>query len=206
MGQLKVEIRNGRNKTYYYRNELRKRFHLCFVRTGKYTGIWRGKVCDDKKENLEVFCRKNGLKLIIMNSKYERSRDYKKIYFDNNHGFFGKNKYFHCSYCGRVLSKKEVTVDHVIPIQKVRSSIDKKYYHLLMKRMNIENINDQKNLVASCRLCNSRKGSKAGLWIIRGLLGRYYLSWIIFYITLFLLFVFIWKKYVFVFEGVKLCF
>lgn len=75
-----------------------------------------------------------------------------------------------------------------------------------MKRMNIENINDQKNLVASCQLCNSRKGSKAGLWIIRGLLGRYYLSWIIFYITLFLLFVFIWKKYIFVFEGVKLCF
>ena len=45
----------------------------------------------------------------------------------------------HCFYCGRKLSRRRATKDHVIPVSKGGS-------------------NAKKNIVDACRKCNSEKG------------------------------------------------
>ena len=42
----------------------------------------------------------------------------------------------------------------------------------------ISDINDVKNLVPSCEKCNSKKGSKMGLWLIRGDIGKHFGIWL----------------------------
>lgn len=36
---MRYEIKNGKNKTYYFKNEL-KEFGCQFKKTGKYSGYW----------------------------------------------------------------------------------------------------------------------------------------------------------------------
>ena len=192
---MKVEVKDGGNRTYFFRYVLKENYRLSFQKTGKYTGVWKGNVTAEQCKNLEAFCNKNRLKFNRIEKQFNRSHDYKKIFFENNHGFFNEEKYFHCAYCGRILKRSDVTVDHVISIQKVKSSQHKMFYRRLMFKLNIKNINESKNLVASCKKCNSSKGAKAGLWILRGFIGRYYICWIIFYLCLALWIIYIWSKY-----------
>ena len=62
-------------------------------------------------------------------------------------------------------------------------NIDKKILHLLK----IDNINDIRNLTASCFECNSRKRNKLGFWIIKGFLGKTRYYWKLYYLVLFFL-------------------
>ena len=41
----------------------------------------------------------------------------------------------------------------------------------LLKSNGCDNVNDVKNLVASCSRCNRKKSNLMGLWYIRGKLG-----------------------------------
>lgn len=50
---------------------------------------------------------------------------------------------YHCLYCGTTVTKKEATLDHVLPLSKGGKT-------------NFENI------VTSCAPCNTRKGNKVG--------------------------------------------
>lgn len=183
---MRVEVKDGKNKTYFYRYDLKNQFNLTFKKTGKYTGIWLGNIDDGLCLNLKQFCKKNHLYLNMTEEQYMRNHDYKKSFFEKNKGLLKNGIYYHCAYCGRIMKKDIVTVDHVIPIQKVKSSQNKKFYQLLMGKCNMKNINDVKNLVAACQYCNSKKGSKAGLWIFRGFIGRYFITWIIIYLAIFL--------------------
>lgn len=110
----------------------------------------------------------------MVNKKYERSTDYRKNFFKNNSGLFGSDKY-QCVYCGKIRDKKKIQVDHHIPVHKV-----KKFGlgRILMKIKNINNINSTKNLVPACQKCNQRKGSKMGLWLIKGIVGKHFSWWI----------------------------
>ena len=57
-----------------------------------------------------------------MNKKvYERSNDYRQQFFKANKPLFGKNIY-QCAYCGKLKRKKNITVDHVIPVNKVNET------------------------------------------------------------------------------------
>lgn len=118
--------------------------------------------------------------------QYERSNDYRKQFFSHNHPAI-KGRYI-CAYCGRFLKMEATTVDHLIPINKVRNKhgvlnkIKTTGYRAALKLFKISNINDSRNLVAACKSCNSKKGSKTGLWIIRGLLGRYPAYWVLHWI------------------------
>ena len=108
-------------------------------------------------------------------SNYERSTDYRRQFLKHNKGIFGGGNFF-CSYCGRLLTPKKMTVDHLIPINKVKRRGLARFF---MKIRGIKNINDVNNLIPSCSHCNSRKSDKMGLWIIRGDIGKHNWYWII---------------------------
>ena len=78
-------------------------------------------------------------------------------------------KYYVCAYCFKLLKKNDVTVDHIISVNKSQKN---RMANWLMNRMEISNVNDERNLCCACKECNSRKGSKAGLWLLRGFLGK----------------------------------
>ena len=87
---------------------------------------------------------------------------------------------YRCRYCNRHLKKEYVEVDHLIPVGKVKNN--RSHARQLMNISKLDDINDIRNLVASCRYCNRRKGDKLGIWYIRGILGKYKIYWTIVYI------------------------
>lgn len=103
----------------------------------------------------------------------KRSTTYRKTFFKNTHPAIA-NRYF-CTYCGRLLKKKDVTVDHLYPINVAQKS---RRLRRKLKRKGITDINDIQNLVPACKKCNSRKGKRMGIWILRGKLGRHKAYWI----------------------------
>lgn len=112
-------------------------------------------------------------------NSYLRSGDYRKKFFDKNHPIF--KDYYICAYCGRLLKKKDVTVDHIISIRKAQKS---KVLQFVLRLIKINDINDEKNLTASCAMCNRKKGQKLNLYyVLRGILGRKTWYWVIYYIV-----------------------
>lgn len=107
-------------------------------------------------------------------NKYQRSTDYRRQFLRHNKGIFGGGNFF-CSYCGKLLTPQRMTVDHLIPVNKVKR---KGFARLIMKIRGINNINDVNNLIPSCSNCNSRKSDKMGLWIIKGDIGKHPWYWI----------------------------
>lgn len=137
--------------------------------------FWKKKLSNDDKLELTTyknFCRFNKLKFEVVYSEYTRNNDYRKKFFEKNRGFLGG--YYLCSYCGIPLRKENATVDHIFPIDKVSKS---KFYQIVLKLFHINNVNDTENLAPACRHCNSKKGTKMGLWILLGFLGRYLACW-----------------------------
>ena len=55
---MRYEIKNGKNKTYYFKNEL-KEFGCQFKKTGKYSGYWYLNTDDQFLANrLQAYCFK----------------------------------------------------------------------------------------------------------------------------------------------------
>lgn len=182
---MRYEIKNALNKTYYYRNEL-KEFGCRFKKTGQYSGYWYINTEDQFLANrLQAFCNKNHLAILEIDSSYSRNSHYRDDFFAQNKPIMKNNQpYYRCSYCGRLISKNKITVDHLYPIDKVRNSNYRSLNRKLLKKFDIEDINDCKNLVAACSSCNKRKSKKTGLWIIRGYFGKYHLFWKTIYLLL----------------------
>lgn len=88
---------------------------------------------------------------------------------------------YRCVYCGCIHKKDKITVDHLIPVYKVEQSSYRNIFRKLLSAMKIDNINSDRNLVPACRRCNSKKGSKTGFWIVRGLLGKFWCYWLLMY-------------------------
>lgn len=109
------------------------------------------------------------------NEKYSRSATYRYEFIKNNPGY--KNKYYMCAYCGAIIKKDKMQVDHVIPVNVVKKNI---FARILVP----DGINSQRNLVAACRICNAKKSDKTGLWTIRGMIGKQ--LWTVVWITLIL--------------------
>lgn len=93
-----------------------------------------------------------------MSSKYERDNSYRERFIEAHPPHNGK---YRCVYCGRKINKDDMQVDHVIAVGRVKRNW---LYRLCLP----DGVNDLSNLVPSCRKCNHRKGSKGGLWAIRG--------------------------------------
>lgn len=76
---------------------------------------------------------------------------------------------YRCQYCGRKISRSQMVVDHIVPVAKAKSAgIGRQ---LLLLR-GITDVNDVRNLTASCRACNRRKSDKLGLWYLQGVFGH----------------------------------
>lgn len=148
-----------------------------FRRTGKYTGVWQKKTEDPSDaEACKDFAEANKLLCLIEYPQERRSADYRQQFFRTNMGLYHKGKHYQCAYCGRIFPKDQITVDHLLAVKGAqRSAIIKG----LLRKLGITDINDPKNLVPACRHCNSQKGSKGGIWILRGLLGKYFALWVV---------------------------
>lgn len=102
----------------------------------------------------------------------ERSRDYRKTFFSHNKPVFGR--YYFCAYCGMPVTAKELEVDHLYPVAKVRGSaaLQKK-----LKLMGAVSVNSLCNLVPACHRCNKKKSAHMGAWILLGRIGRHQKLW-----------------------------
>lgn len=130
----------------------------------------------DCKNDREIFneiryAKKNKYRYELIGKQYERDSTYRKKWFATNKSRSG---YYLCTYCGFPVHRKKITVDHIIPIQKVKES---EHYRKLLKRKGCDNVNDLKNLCGACWSCNCNlKKAKAGIWIFIGYLFKH--KWI----------------------------
>lgn len=110
--------------------------------------------------------------------RWDRSSNYRDVYFQTHHAPY------HCVYCGKSLRRRDVEVDHLIPVAQTKKNT---WAKLLLSLNTIRNVNDPRNLVASCHRCNQKKSDKMGIWILRGFLGRTKWFWSLTKITAFIL-------------------
>ena len=135
--------------------------------------IYKGYLTQRRYKQLLRYCNKNNIRCTVENNFSQRSADYRKNFFINNPPPI-LNRYYFCSYCGRLVNKNKITVDHLYPINAVKHDIrlQKK-----LKRKGMEDINDIKNLLPACKGCNSKKSDRMGLWLLKGKIGRYQNLW-----------------------------
>lgn len=108
-------------------------------------------------------------KEVLENLVVKRSTTYRAVYFKHNKGIF--RKWYLCAYCRtKLLESQVVEVDHCIAVNAVK----KRWYFRLFFTLMGKDVNDNLNLVASCRKCNRSKSDKAGKWIMRGAVGKVY--------------------------------
>ena len=126
---------------------------------------------NDELKQVRKYCLRHFLRFTMTDVSMFRDSSYRARFFRENKGIFGKGNYYLCAYCGRLLSKDEVKVDHIIPVYLAIHS--QRHKRMLVLR-GIHNVNAAANLAPSCAACNGKKGSSGGLWILRGYFGR---SW-----------------------------
>lgn len=184
MQEYTIELRNGKRSTYCIKEKLKKHgFRYKDKRWSKKT-----------TNRFEIFRWKHlrGIKcLVYIEGLHERGKDYRKDYFAS-HEPIRKSKY-HCAYCGRLLPKDELAVDHIIPVQKAQAS---RFWQRVLSVFCPDGVNDQRNLTTACTHCNSKKGSKAGIWVLRGYLGKHFVFWVFFRITILILAI-LWLLFIF---------
>ena len=139
---------------------------------------YSGQVTKRNFRKLKRYSEKNGLTLRLTNALGRRRADYRRRFFSGHKPDIG-NRYI-CVYCGKWMKREKVTVDHLYPVGCASRDVrlQKK-----LERQGIRNINDQRNLVASCKSCNARKANQMGLWILRGKLGRHPGFWFLLYMA-----------------------
>lgn len=163
-----VRVKNGRNRTYNYRKELGT-FGLAFSPKTKCYEICVNAAHDI--DELKQFCKKNKLKIVISDTKYQRNSKYRENYLSSH-----EEKKYWCAYCGNRFEKEQITIDHIFPVDKTSKSVS---LQNRMHRFGIGDINSEKNLVPACKSCNSKKASKTGRWIIKGFLGKSKVLWVL---------------------------
>lgn len=153
------------------------RYHFRLRRFGLDRGEgkkYRGLVAERKLERLKAYCREKHLKFYIDNRYGTRGSSYRARFLRNNDPVLGM--FYFCAYCGRPVSKKYVTVDHLYPVAKVSRdpALQKK-----LRRQGIDDLNSEKNLVPACYRCNQAKAAQMGPWIRKGKIGRHAWVWIL---------------------------
>lgn len=183
---ITVVIDNGHSKTFIYKDDIKK---MGFKYDANCQN-WQKEINTEEELNdVELYCGKRGLAVISPFTK--RSNNYRDIFFENNPPV-DKRKRYRCVYCGRKLKRNKVSVDHLISVY--RSQISQKSRNKLRK-MNCTSVNDVKNLVPSCKHCNSSKGYWLYPWIWMAKIGKNEKFWkiknIIFYGAI--IYTFVWS-------------
>ena len=183
---MKVEILNGKNKTYQYKSKL-YRLGFRFIKNQNH-GRWTKDCKESELKKIKRFCKKKKLEYAIYEDGYTRSSNYRYNFFKEHPGFLGK--FYQCAYCGHIHTRKNITVDHIIPVDKVIKGKKREKYKKILKRQGIEDVNDVRNLVAACKRCNQRKSSNTGFWILKARIGKHPAFWLIYYTLLVVLLIF----------------
>ena len=179
-----IQISNQKRNTYRYRRR------LCNYGLRFENGKWRLRTSDEELiEQISRFSRRKHLHYECFEDKYTRSSNYRKAFIDHYERKDGK--YYRCAYCGKKLTKDKMTVDHIVPIDKVQHSWT---YRQFIRLMNISDINELRNLAPACERCNKKKGRKVKGYLLNGLTGRTYRGviirrWIKFVIAMILIIV-----------------
>ena len=113
-------------------------------------------------KKIEKRLNRRNIKTRLYEKKWARSSNYRQIFLKNN------NPPYKCRYCGKRLKKELLEVDHIVPVSKAKNNPK---VRRLLKRRGIQDINDIRNLVASCHKCNKAKGDKLGIWYLKGVYG-----------------------------------
>lgn len=130
--------------------------------------VYYGHLKERDYNKLLTFCQYNRVKCYTQGSFSERSSGYRKAFFKANRPYIN-NRYV-CAYCGRLVKKDKLTIDHLYPVNKAKRST---YIQKKLKSQGLSGINDVRNLVPACRKCNQRKSDKMGVWILKGKIGRH---------------------------------
>ena len=192
-----VEMYTGKKKIpEYVLSSLVNKFPSCtfYAVSGPYGIYWKGKVPEEDKKDVQHFLRRNWLRRQRWyESSWDRNSNYRQAFIQNYRGPM------RCRYCNRKITKKNMEVDHLIPVARAKKG---GFARQMLKEEGIANVNDVRNLVPSCRRCNRRKGTKMGVWYIRGILGKYPVYWkiilmskIFLVVIIFILFIVFVKQY-----------
>lgn len=104
----------------------------------------------------------------------QRSETYRANFIRANPGIHAFGKYWYiCSYCGRLVTREKMQVDHVVAIDLARR---KRLYRLLAPPLEKGGINGLDNLCSACSKCNNKKSNSGGWWILKGHIGHLYFS------------------------------
>lgn len=157
-----IRVFDGQQGTYSHRMALKSRG---FRFTSEPEPHWHIHVSEEAASELVDWGLKKGMAVETPYTK--RSSNYRDVFFSSFEPNFNTKRYL-CAYCGIPLHKEKVSVDHIVAVKRAQRS---RFYLCLLHKWGYENVNDVRNLAPCCRRCNSRKGTKAGLWVIRGKLG-----------------------------------
>ena len=119
---------------------------------------------------LNLVLKFHNYKFKTYDKRYSRSTSYRKTFFANNKGPY------RCVYCGKRITAETLEVDHLLPVAQAKDNL---WVRTLLHLSGAKNVNDSKNLVQSCTKCNRKKSDKMGLWVIRGIIGRFDCVWVI---------------------------
>ena len=125
---------------------------------------------DDAKRYVRL-ARLYGFKAYYYERNWGRSGGYRKKYFEKHPA-----EEYRCVYCGRVIPKDSITIDHIVPVSLAQRSRIARWW---LKKRNFESINDERNLVPSCWRCNKTKGKSVSvIWALRARLGQSSVWWV----------------------------
>ena len=159
----KADIYIQKNSRWFSKHKLKK-----IGATPHANGCWT--IEDEEKDYVTKICEKYRLKYTWYKKEWSRSGNYRDVFFQ----FYDPP--YRCRYCHKRLPEHKVEVDHLVPVAKAKK---RRYARFLLRIQGIQNVNDRRNLVASCHKCNKRKRDNMGLWYIRGRLGKYRVYWLI---------------------------
>lgn len=166
-----IRISDGKNYIYDYRRDLASSGFVFNKRSGG-NSFYEKKVIEEEIPAWKQFAKRFKLRIDVIPEEYMRSDDYRDTYFKNNRPVVEAK--YRCAYCGKMIAYRDTTIDHIFPINKLsyNESVRRR-----AARWGITGANEETNLVTACRSCNSRKGTKMGLWIYRGFYGKSETFW-----------------------------
>lgn len=143
----------------------------------RYKPRWsRKKVSAEEAELLRSRAAEDRLVFEAVPSQFTRSSNYREEFLAAEPGPW------RCRYCHKKLDASTMTVDHIVPVAAAaHGGLARK----ALEMMGADGVNDLVNLAPACSSCNNRKGSKGGLWIMRGVLGKESWYWVLVWVARF---------------------
>lgn len=163
-----IQIKDNGDDNFFLQRKLQK-LGFKYVEKSQRTKYWELRnVSTQQMKEIKTFCKRHFLDIEILDQRFTASSNYREEFFKHHAPVL--KKYYFCIYCGRLLTRRTLQVDHIVPIHKAKTN---KWVRRYLSRKKFQKgVNDYHNLGASCRKCNLSKSDKMGLWTIRGKIGK----------------------------------